>query len=89
MNTNRRDFLELKASMGTLTEDERAELERMRADRSYVYINTSGVMVYALREYTVEEWKAHREKVNAESQARHRQLIEENERKDESTGGAS
>lgn len=87
--SSRRNFLELKASMGTLTEAERAELERIRADRSYTYINSYGVMVYALRPYTVEEWKAHREKANAESQARHRQLIEENENKGKTTGGAS
>ncbi len=87
--SSRRDFLELKASLGTLTEDERTELERIHADRSYTYINTYGVLVSTIREYTLEEWKAHREKANAESQARHRQLIEENERKGESTGGAS
>lgn len=87
--SSRRSFLELKARMGALTEAEHSELERIKADRSYTYINTYGVLVSAVREYTVEEWKAHREKANAESQARHRQLIEENERKGKSTGGAS
>lgn len=85
--SSRRSFLELKARMGGLTEAEHAELERIKADRSYTYINTYGVRVSTVREYTLDEWKAHREKVNAESQARHRQLLEEN--KGKTTGGAS
>ncbi|QOJ01333.1 MAG: hypothetical protein HRU70_12900 [Phycisphaeraceae bacterium] len=84
--SSRRSFLELKARMGALTEAEHAELERIKADRSYTYINNYGVLVSTVRDYTLEEWKAHREKVNAESQARNRQLIEE---KDKSTGGDS
>ena len=56
-NSNRSAYLELRASMGALTEAERTELERLRADRSIVYVNSSGVVVHAQREYTVEEWK--------------------------------
>lgn len=56
-NNNRRAYLELRANMGALTEEERAELERLRADRSIVFVNSSGVMVHTQREYTVEEWK--------------------------------
>lgn len=56
--SNRRDFLELKASLGQpLTDAERDELERMRADRSVTYINTNGVLVSDVRPYTVDEWK--------------------------------
>lgn len=57
MGSNRREYLELRASMGALTEAERAELERLRADRSIVFVNSSGVMVHTQREYTTEEWK--------------------------------
>lgn len=57
MSSNRRDFLELKASLGTLTEAERAELDRIKADRSYAFVNSSGVLVQTIRPYTVEEWK--------------------------------
>ncbi len=87
--STRRNFLELKANLGTLTEDERAEFDRIKADRSYTYINNYGVLVSTVREYTLDEWKAHREKVNAASQARHRQLLEEIEEKGKTTGGAS
>lgn len=85
--SSRCNFLELKAKLGTLTEAEHAELDRIKADRSYTYINNYGVLVSTVRDYTLEEWKAHRDKVNAESQARHRQLLEEN--KGKTTGGAS
>lgn len=57
MKSNRREYLELRASMGALTEAERAELDRLRADRSIVYVNSCGVTVHSQREYTVEEWK--------------------------------
>jgi hypothetical protein len=57
MSSDRRDYLELRASMGVLTDAEREELERLRADRSIVYVNSSGVIVYTQREYTVAEWK--------------------------------
>ena len=56
-NSNRREYLELRASMGALTETERAELERLRADRSTVYMVNGTTRVHALRAYTVEEWK--------------------------------
>lgn len=57
MSNSRRDYLELRASMGALTDAEREELERLRADRSIVYVNSYGVIVHTQREYTVEEWK--------------------------------
>lgn len=79
MSSNRRDFLELKASLGTLNDSERAELERIKADRSITYINSGGVHVSAIREYTVDEWKALRPKVNDEARERYRKRREEEE----------
>jgi hypothetical protein len=78
--SNRRNFLELKANMGALTDAERAELERMRADRSVTYITPQGVVVSALRPYSLDEWKALRGKVNDEARERYRQWREEEEK---------
>ncbi len=65
--------------MGVLTEAERTELERLRADKSITYINSNGVHVSTIREYTVDEWKALRPKVNDEARERYRKRREEEE----------
>lgn len=57
MGSNRREYLELRASMGAITDAEREELERLRADRSIVYVVNGTTIVHAMRPYSVEEWK--------------------------------